>query len=108
MTNENSLIYDIIDNVHINSHKYNKYGCEHYKRKCKLIMPCCNKAFSCRLCHDYEMYDNNNDFKKAHKLGNNRFNIKEIICQNCNTRQSKKERCIKCNIKLMIYYKLNK
>ena len=31
-------------------------------KKCKLIMPCCNKPFSCRLCHDEEMYDNNSDY----------------------------------------------
>jgi len=100
----NSIIYDIIDNVHINSHKYNKYGCEHYKRKCKLIMPCCNKEFSCRLCHDTEMYDNNNDFKKAHKLGNNRFKIKEVICENCNTRQKKNKKCINCGLIFGYYF----
>eukprot|EP01041_Mallomonas_annulata_P006915 gene6915-14045_t len=27
-------------------------GCSHYKRGCKLVAPCCNRAFTCRLCHD--------------------------------------------------------
>lgn len=27
-------------------------GCKHYRRKCKLIAPCCGRAFVCRLCHD--------------------------------------------------------
>ncbi|KAF8696068.1 hypothetical protein HU200_036956 [Digitaria exilis] len=28
------------------------YGCEHYKRNCKLVAACCNKLFTCRFCHD--------------------------------------------------------
>ncbi|KAF5792750.1 putative transcription factor C2H2 family [Helianthus annuus] len=28
------------------------FGCEHYKRKCKLVASCCNKLYTCRLCHD--------------------------------------------------------
>lgn len=28
------------------------YGCEHYKRNCKLLAACCNKLFTCRFCHD--------------------------------------------------------
>ncbi|KAF2931979.1 zinc finger protein BRUTUS isoform X1 [Oryza sativa Japonica Group] len=28
------------------------FGCEHYKRKCKLVAACCNKLFTCRFCHD--------------------------------------------------------
>jgi iron-sulfur cluster repair protein YtfE (RIC family) len=27
-------------------------GCKHYRRKCKLIAPCCGRAYVCRLCHD--------------------------------------------------------
>ncbi|XP_038981730.1 zinc finger protein BRUTUS-like isoform X2 [Phoenix dactylifera] len=28
------------------------FGCEHYKRNCKLLASCCNKLFTCRFCHD--------------------------------------------------------
>lgn len=28
------------------------FGCEHYKRNCKLLAPCCNKLFTCIRCHD--------------------------------------------------------
>uniref|UniRef100_A0ACD5VKC1 Uncharacterized protein n=1 Tax=Avena sativa TaxID=4498 RepID=A0ACD5VKC1_AVESA len=28
------------------------FGCEHYKRNCKLVAACCNKLFTCRFCHD--------------------------------------------------------
>ncbi|KAJ0755039.1 putative transcription factor C2H2 family [Helianthus annuus] len=33
------------------SHKL-VFGCEHYKRNCKLVASCCNKLYTCRLCHD--------------------------------------------------------
>lgn len=28
------------------------FGCEHYKRNCKLRAACCQKLFTCRFCHD--------------------------------------------------------
>ncbi|KAJ0536424.1 putative transcription factor C2H2 family [Helianthus annuus] len=28
------------------------FGCEHYKRNCKLVASCCNKLYTCRFCHD--------------------------------------------------------
>ncbi|XP_050237589.1 zinc finger protein BRUTUS [Mercurialis annua] len=28
------------------------FGCEHYKRNCKLRAACCGKFFPCRFCHD--------------------------------------------------------
>nr|XP_043616928.1 zinc finger protein BRUTUS-like At1g74770 isoform X2 [Erigeron canadensis] len=28
------------------------FGCEHYKRNCKLVASCCNKIYTCRYCHD--------------------------------------------------------
>ncbi|KAK9066525.1 hypothetical protein SSX86_013848 [Deinandra increscens subsp. villosa] len=28
------------------------FGCKHYKRNCKLVAACCNKLYTCRLCHD--------------------------------------------------------
>lgn len=33
------------------SHKL-VFGCEHYKRNCKLLAACCNKLYTCRYCHD--------------------------------------------------------
>ncbi|KAF2322578.1 hypothetical protein GH714_019095 [Hevea brasiliensis] len=29
-----------------------EFGCEHYKRNCKLRAACCGKLFTCRFCHD--------------------------------------------------------
>ncbi|GLJ10012.1 hypothetical protein SUGI_0120100 [Cryptomeria japonica] len=28
------------------------FGCEHYKRNCKLRAACCDQLFTCRFCHD--------------------------------------------------------
>nr|CAD1834689.1 unnamed protein product [Ananas comosus var. bracteatus] len=28
------------------------FGCDHYKRNCKLLAACCSKLFTCRFCHD--------------------------------------------------------
>ncbi|CAA3025632.1 E3 ubiquitin- ligase MIEL1-like [Olea europaea subsp. europaea] len=28
------------------------YGCSHYRRRCKIIAPCCNEIFDCRHCHN--------------------------------------------------------
>lgn len=28
------------------------FGCEHYKRNCKVLAVCCKKLFTCRFCHD--------------------------------------------------------
>ncbi|RZB91645.1 Zinc finger protein BRUTUS isoform C [Glycine soja] len=28
------------------------FGCEHYKRNCKLRAACCGKLFTCQFCHD--------------------------------------------------------
>uniref|UniRef100_A0A0D9VPI3 CHY-type domain-containing protein n=1 Tax=Leersia perrieri TaxID=77586 RepID=A0A0D9VPI3_9ORYZ len=29
-----------------------QYGCEHYRRKCKIRAPCCGEIFDCRHCHN--------------------------------------------------------
>ncbi|KAF5450906.1 hypothetical protein F2P56_031221 [Juglans regia] len=28
------------------------FGCEHYKRNCKIRAACCGKLYACRFCHD--------------------------------------------------------
>ncbi|KAG9138038.1 hypothetical protein Leryth_001307 [Lithospermum erythrorhizon] len=28
------------------------FGCNHYKRNCKLLAPCCNRLYTCIRCHD--------------------------------------------------------
>ncbi|OBS65730.1 hypothetical protein A6R68_05730 [Neotoma lepida] len=47
-------------------------GCKHYDGGCLLKAPCCDKLYTCRLCHD-----NIED----HQL--DRFKVKEVQCVNC-------------------------
>ncbi|KAK4275422.1 hypothetical protein QN277_018508 [Acacia crassicarpa] len=28
------------------------YGCSYYRRRCRIIAPCCNEIFDCRNCHN--------------------------------------------------------
>ncbi|KAJ8630700.1 hypothetical protein MRB53_024023 [Persea americana] len=48
------------------------FGCEHYKRNCKLVAACCNKLFTCRFCHD-KVSDHSMDRKAT----------SEMMCMRC-------------------------
>jgi zinc finger-like protein len=37
------------------------FGCEHYKRNCKIRAACCGKLFTCRFCHDNNSSDHSMD-----------------------------------------------
>ncbi|XP_057447836.1 zinc finger protein BRUTUS-like isoform X2 [Lotus japonicus] len=43
------------------------FGCEHYKRNCKLRAACCGKLFTCRFCHD-EVSDHSMDRKATTEM----------------------------------------
>ncbi|XP_018564543.1 RING finger and CHY zinc finger domain-containing protein 1 [Anoplophora glabripennis] len=64
-----------------------KYGCPHYRRKCKFVSPCCNKIYTCRFCHDEQ---------EDHKLI--RKAINELMCALCDTRQPVQANCQSCGI----------
>ncbi|KAK1298760.1 hypothetical protein QJS10_CPB14g00381 [Acorus calamus] len=48
------------------------FGCEHYKRNCKLLAACCKKLFTCRFCHD-KVSDHSMDRKAT----------AEMMCMHC-------------------------
>ncbi|GKV23570.1 hypothetical protein SLEP1_g33279 [Rubroshorea leprosula] len=48
------------------------FGCEHYKRNCKLRAACCGKLFTCRFCHD-KVSDHSMDRKAT----------TEMMCMSC-------------------------
>ncbi|URD72184.1 CHY zinc finger [Musa troglodytarum] len=48
------------------------FGCEHYKRNCKILAACCKKLFTCRFCHD-SISDHTMD-RKA---------VMEMMCMRC-------------------------
>ncbi|GAB4840321.1 hypothetical protein Ancab_021088 [Ancistrocladus abbreviatus] len=52
------------------------FGCEHYKRNCKLRAACCGKLFTCRFCHD-KVSDHTMDRKAT----------SEMMCMSCLTTQ---------------------
>jgi len=52
-------------------------GCGHYKRKCKVVAPCCDRAYTCRECHDEAEPDHEMDSKA----------VDTMVCMECNTRQ---------------------
>jgi len=90
----------IEDNNKDNNEEDNKQGCSHNKTKCKIVSPCCNYLFWCKECHDeYHILHNTND---KHDL--NRYDIKEIVCIECNNRQNISNQCNKCNIYFAEYF----
>ncbi|XP_047306955.1 zinc finger protein BRUTUS-like [Impatiens glandulifera] len=48
------------------------FGCEHYKRNCKLRSACCGTVFTCRFCHD-NVSDHSMDRKAT----------TEMMCMRC-------------------------
>ncbi|CAD7693783.1 unnamed protein product [Nyctereutes procyonoides] len=70
------------------------WGCEHYDRGCLLKAPCCDKLYTCRLCHD-----NNEDHQLDH-----RFKVKEVQCINCEKIQHAQQTYEGCSTLFGEYY----
>lgn len=64
--------------------------CNHYNRNCLIFTDCCNKYYSCRICHD-ENEDHTLDSRKS---------VNKIKCIKCNTEQSISNECINSNCKI--------
>ncbi|KAK3858841.1 hypothetical protein Pcinc_034996 [Petrolisthes cinctipes] len=58
------------------------YGCAHYKRKCKLVSPCCKNNYVCRFCHDET---------ESHQL--DRAKITQVECLECGFEQDITNTC---------------
>ncbi|KAG0711018.1 RING finger and CHY zinc finger domain-containing protein 1 [Chionoecetes opilio] len=69
-----------------NSSQYS-LGCDHYRRKCKLVSPCCKNNYICRFCHDEG---------ENHAL--DRPNITQVECLVCNKMQPFSQTCANCGI----------
>ncbi|KAK6921197.1 Zinc finger, CHY-type [Dillenia turbinata] len=74
------------------------YGCEHYKRNCKLLAACCGKLFTCRFCHD-NVSDHTMDRKAT----------SEMMCMRCLEIQTVGPNCVTpaCNGFAMAKYYCN-
>ena len=63
-----------------------KMSCSHYKNQVRIKTNCCQKVFSCKICHD-----NSSD----HKVKSS--DITRIICNRCDTEQGVSNFCVNCN-----------
>ncbi|KAK9929379.1 hypothetical protein M0R45_026481 [Rubus argutus] len=70
------------------------YGCKHYKRRCKIRAPCCNKIYPCRHCHD--------EATSNHELI--RYDVQQVVCSVCDKEQPAARVCINCGICMGEYY----
>eukprot|EP00887_Chlorella_sp_A99_P004372 scaffold15.g4372.t1 len=68
-------------------------GCRHYRRRCRLVAPCCGAAHVCRLCHDDA---------SDHQL--DRYAVAEMVCMECSTRQAVAASCSSCGARMAAYY----
>ncbi|KAI9293690.1 zf-CHY-domain-containing protein [Neoconidiobolus thromboides FSU 785] len=71
----------------------NPLGCKHYRRGARMLAPCCNKLYSCRLCHD----EVNNHVMDRHQ-------VVEMMCNYCHLQQSSSQTCTGCKKSLGYYY----
>lgn len=72
--------------------------CNHYERQVRIIAPCCEQVFGCRLCHDEA---------SEHKI--DRFAIRSMVCMHCNTTMPvgalcSNSKCAKYNQPLSKFY----
>jgi RING finger/CHY zinc finger protein 1 len=68
------------------------FSCPHYKRKCRLLAPCCDRIYHCRFCHD-EAED--------HLL--DRETVRQVQCLGCRLRQPVGENCAHCGLRFGEY-----
>lgn len=78
------------------------FGCSHYRRRCKIIAPCCDEVFDCRHCHNDVKNLLEMDPRDRHDLP--RHEMKRVICSLCNTEQDVQQICIKCGVCMGKYY----
>ncbi|KAK7396848.1 hypothetical protein VNO78_18009 [Psophocarpus tetragonolobus] len=91
-----------------------QFGCEHYKRRCKIRAPCCNQIFPCRHCHNntvvfsslllypYAIHNSSSNAADHHELV--RRDVKQVICSVCDTEQEVAKKCSNCGVNMGEYY----
>jgi iron-sulfur cluster repair protein YtfE (RIC family) len=67
-------------------------GCRHYARACRLLAPCCQRYYTCRLCHDEENH---------HVM--DRYAVAWILCMRCLKEQAPAESCCACKERFSRY-----
>ncbi|GAB2281499.1 E3 ubiquitin-protein ligase miel1 [Dionaea muscipula] len=77
------------------------YGCEHYRRRCKIRAPCCDRVFTCRHCHN-EATSLLSNVKERHEIA--RHEVKQVICAICETEQPVAKVCSSCGVNMGEYF----
>lgn len=72
-----------------------EYGCEHYRRRCKIRAPCCTTIYPCRHCH-------NENPKDQHEIV--RTQVTHVICAVCDTEQLVAHTCSNCGVNMGEYF----
>ncbi|RLN16781.1 hypothetical protein C2845_PM02G37590 [Panicum miliaceum] len=79
-----------------------RYGCVHYRRKCKIRAPCCGEVFDCRHCHNEAKDSLEVSIHGRHVVP--RDEIKLVICSLCNKEQDVQQDCSNCGACLGKYF----
>lgn len=79
-------------------------GCAHYRRRAKLVAPCCGETFWCRHCHNAAKDEAEPDPALRHTLV--RQDVAEVVCALCDERQPVAARCrnAACRVSFGRYY----
>jgi RING finger/CHY zinc finger protein 1 len=76
-------------------------GCSHYRRRCKIVSPCCDEVFWCRHCHNQVHAEDEPEVEKQHTL--ERRKVQEVVCAMCDVRQKIADHCCACGVAFGAY-----
>uniref|UniRef100_A0A0E0BTN9 CHY-type domain-containing protein n=1 Tax=Oryza glumipatula TaxID=40148 RepID=A0A0E0BTN9_9ORYZ len=74
-----------------------EHGCEHYRRRCKIVAPCCGEVFACRHCH-------NDATASGDRHTICRQDVEKVVCLLCDTEQPVSQVCINCGVNMGEYF----
>ena len=75
---KNTKIFNLMNSANSSKQEENNkiLDCKHYERGCIIFADCCNKYYSCRICHDEEVNGHTLDSRKdVNKIRNTSFSI---------------------------------
>ncbi|XP_042496200.1 E3 ubiquitin-protein ligase RZFP34-like [Macadamia integrifolia] len=78
------------------------FGCAHYRRRCKIRAPCCDKIFDCRHCHNEAKNSMEVDPLDRHELP--RHEVKYGIDLHFSFLSQIQQNCINCGVCMGKYF----
>lgn len=70
-------------------------GCKHYRRKCRIVAPCCGIVYPCRLCHNEA---------ENHEIDRTKIAFVECLMCEGAPRQAASNNCLVCGVQFAEYY----